>query len=66
MGALEVFEGHRRTGWGTALAGAQVARQLGMGWRPWAEVWPDNKASLALERAMGFEVRPAERFWVVA
>ncbi len=66
MGALEVFEGYRRAGWGTALAVAQVARQLERGWSPWAEVWPDNEASLALERAMGFEVRPAERFWVVA
>ncbi|MBM6775314.1 GNAT family N-acetyltransferase [Olsenella profusa] len=66
LGALEVLEDHRRAGWGAALVAAQVARELGRGWRPWAEVWPDNKASLALLRSTGFEVRPAERFWVVA
>lgn len=66
MGALEVAEDHRRQGWGTALAAAKVARHLAAGQTPWAEVWPDNEASLALERAMGFEVRPADEFWVVA
>lgn len=66
MGALQVSVDHRREGWGTALAAAKVARTLEEGNVPWAEVWPDNEASLALERAMGFEVRPAENFWVVA
>lgn len=66
MGALQVQEDFRRQGWGTALAAAKVARTLADGHTPWAEVWPDNEASLALERKMGFEVRPAERFWVVA
>ena len=66
MGMLEVVEGARRRGWGRALAAAKVRQLLGEGRLPWAEVWPDNRASLALERAMGFEVRPADEFWVVA
>ena len=32
----------------------------------WAEVWPENDASLALERAMGFEVRPEDALWFVS
>ena len=66
MGMLEVFEGHRREGWGTALAAAKVAAHLAAGELPWAEVWPENDASLALERAMGFEVRPEDALWFVS
>ncbi len=66
MGALQVQEDHRRQGWGTALTAAKVARTLEAGGTPWAEVWPENDASLALERSMGFGIRPADRFWVVA
>ena len=66
MGVLEVLEDHRRQGGGSALAAAKVARTLELGQTPWAEVWPDNTASLALEKRMGFEVYPASQFWVVA
>ena len=66
MGMLEVFEGHRREGWGTALTAAKVSAQLAQGMTPWAAVWPDNGASLALERRMGFEVRPADQLWFVS
>ena len=66
MGMLEVFEGARRRGWGTELAAAQVTRVLEAGNVPWAAVWPDNEASLALERAMGFEVAPADGLWYVS
>ena len=66
MGALEVLEGHRREGWGTALVAAKVARTLELGQTPWGEVWPDNAASLALEKRMGFAIGPSNEFWVVA
>ena len=66
MGMLEVFEGSRRRGWGTELAAAKVARTLDAGNVPWAAVWPDNEASLALERSMGFEVAPADGLWYVS
>lgn len=65
MGMLEVFEEARGQGWGRALTAAKV-RQLAVLGRPaWAEVWPDNDASLALMRSMGCEVLPAEGLWFV-
>ncbi len=66
MGMLEVFGGHRRAGWGTQLLLAQAARAHARGWKAWAEVWPDNAASLALMRAVGGEVRPADQLWFVS
>ena len=66
MGMLEVFEGHRRQGWGTALVREKLARELDEGHTPWAEVWPGNEASLALERSMGFTVLAADRMWFVS
>ena len=66
MGMLEVVEGARRRGWGRALAAAKVRQLLGEGRLPWAEVWPENRASLALERAMGFEVLEGGRLWYVS
>lgn len=66
MGMLEVVEGSRRRGWGRALAAAKVRQLLGEGRLPWAEVWPENRASLALERAMGFEVLEGGRLWYVS
>lgn len=66
MGMLEVFEGARRRGWGTELAAAKIARTIEAGNVAWAAVWPDNEASLALERSMGFEVAPADRLWYVS
>ena len=66
MGMLEVFEEARRRGWGRALAGAKIRQVLAAGRTPWAEVWPDNDASLALLRSMGLEVLPAEGMWFVS
>ena len=49
-----------------ALPAAGVTRALEAGNVPWAAVWPDNEASLALEHAMGFEVAPADGLWYVS
>lgn len=59
IGMLEVFEGHRRGGWGTALESAKVNQQLSRGQVPWCEVYPSNAASLALQHRLGFTVLPA-------
>lgn len=59
VGMLEVFPGHRRQGWGAALEAAAINLQLSRGEVPWLEVWPGNVASLALQRRLGLEVRPA-------
>ena len=66
MGMLEVFEGSRRKGWGSTLAAAKLAQTIARGDTPWAAVWPDNEASLSLERSMGFEVAPAEGLWYIS
>lgn len=63
MGMLEVLPEARRRGWGQTLAAAKVRQLLGEGRLPWAEVWPDNEASLALERSMGFEVLESGSLW---
>ena len=66
MGMLEVVPEARRRGWGRTLVAAKVRQLLDEGRLPWAEVWPDNEASLALERAMGFEVLDGEHVWFVS
>lgn len=59
MGMLEVFEGHRRQGWGTALETAKVNQLLERGLTPWGEVFAGNRYSLKLQRKLGFKVTPA-------
>lgn len=59
IGMLEVAEGYRRRGVGSALEAAMMGVQLARGETPWVEVWPGNDASLALQRSLGMEVRPA-------
>ncbi len=66
MGMLEVLPEARRRGWGTALAAAKVRQLLDEGRLPWAEVWPDNDASLALELSMGFEFPEDAQLWYVS
>ncbi len=66
MGMLEVVPEARRRGWGRALAAAKVRQLLGEGRLPWAEVWPDNDASLALELSMGFDFAESGRLWYVS
>ncbi len=60
MGMLEVFDGYRRRGWATVLESAKIAQQLAEGARPWAEIWPDNEPSIALQSKLGLALRPAE------
>lgn len=66
MGMLEVLPEARRRGWGSALAAAKVRQLLGEGRLPWAEVWPDNDASLALELSMGFDILESGQLWYVS
>lgn len=58
IGMLEVFPEFRRRGWGLALEAAKIDQQLEAGLVPWGEVWPDNKASLALQKKLGMTVYP--------
>ncbi|MBQ9007401.1 MAG: GNAT family N-acetyltransferase [Atopobiaceae bacterium] len=60
FGILEVFEGHRREGWARTLESAKINQMLERGQTPWCEVFPDNEASLALQRALGLADYPAD------
>lgn len=53
MGMLEVFPGWRRRGVALALEAAKVASGLAAGHVPWAQVFPENRASIALQRRLG-------------
>lgn len=59
MGMLEVFEGHRREGWATALEASLITRQMAWGWTPWAQIFEGNVASIALQERLGLTVTPA-------
>ncbi len=59
LGMLQVLRPFRRRGWGRALMAAKINEQLARGWTPWSETFPDNKASLALQRSLGLHVTPA-------
>jgi ribosomal protein S18 acetylase RimI-like enzyme len=58
IGMLEVFPEQRRRGWATALESAKINEQLDRGLVPWGEVWPDNRASIALQEKLGLTVHP--------
>ena len=59
LGMLQVLEPFRCRGWGRALMAAKINEQLARGWTSWSETFPDNRASLALQRSLGLHVTPA-------
>ncbi|MBP3885001.1 MAG: GNAT family N-acetyltransferase [Olsenella sp.] len=59
MGMLEVFPEWRRQGWGYALEATLINETLRRGETPWCEVYPDNKASIRLQKKLGLKVTPA-------
>ena len=60
IGMLEVFPPYRRHGWARALESAKINQHLSLGYVPWCEVWPDNEASLSLQKSLGLTVMPAD------
>lgn len=64
MGMLEVFEGHRRQGWGRALEGALIRRTLERGDVPWVQVLVGNAASEGLQASLGLETLPGTAFFL--
>ena len=59
IGMLTVFDGHRRRGWAQVLLSAKIREHVDKGWTPWAEVYPDNRASVSLMRRVGMSVTSA-------
>lgn len=64
MGMLHVFEPYRRRGFGEALYAALIDHQLERGRLPFAQIFADNTASLALQRKMGLTVSHDFVYWM--
>ena len=63
VGLLEVLPAYQGQGWGHALLAAKTRAQLAEGLVPWAQVWPANRASLALMRDCGYVVGAERSMW---
>lgn len=55
----EVFGGGKRGGWDEVLEAAQINAHLLRGEIPWAELYPQNKNGLRLQRKLGLAILPA-------
>lgn len=65
LGMLFVFPAFRRQGFAEELEARAVARCLAAGDTPYADIFSDNAASLALQKKLGFTVREDMRsYWV--
>ncbi len=64
MGFLEVLPEYRRRGIAAALETFQANRILAGGGVPFAQIEPDNVASLLLHRRLGFELSEQSIFWL--
>lgn len=53
MGMLEVFPPYRHRGFARQLEAAKIASELERGYIPWAQVFPDNSASIQLQHSLG-------------
>ncbi len=64
MGLLEVLPAWRRRGIGRELESFLIARELELGHRPYCQVFPDNWASLALQRKLGMTLAEGLLIWL--
>ena len=65
LGMLFVFPAFRRQGLAEELEAQAIARCLGQGDLPYADIFTTNTASLSLQRKLGFTVREDMRsYWV--
>ena len=63
IGMLEVFEAHRRRGYGWELEGFLINQMLKAGRVPFTQVVVGNEPSFALHRKLGFSVLPRVQCW---
>lgn len=64
MGLLEVLPAWRRQGVGESLERFMIARELEQGFTPYCQVFPDNRASLALQRKLGLRLAEGTVIWL--
>ncbi len=64
IGLLEVFPDFRKRGYGTILESCMVNRMLQKGQVPFAQIEVNNKASLELQKKLGFCVSEDSVFWL--
>lgn len=64
MGLLEVLPRYRRRGVAAALATMQTNRLLALGRVPFSQIEPENAASFALHRRLGFAVSDESLYWL--
>lgn len=64
IGILKVFEKFRRRGFAEALEGFMVNQFLAKGLTPFAQVKPDNGASLTLHEKLGFRLSKDKLYWL--
>jgi len=64
IGILKVFENFRRRGYAEVLEGHLINTLLGRGEVPFAQVGPDNEASIRLHQKLGFELSREKLYWL--
>lgn len=64
MGMLYIFPSARRRGLGYTLEGLLINRLLSEGRLPWAQIFTDNTASLALQEKLGLARSDEEIVWL--
>ncbi|MCL1846600.1 MAG: GNAT family N-acetyltransferase, partial [Coriobacteriia bacterium] len=64
IGMLEVFEGHKRKGFGAELLSFMTNLFLEQGLVPFGQIVVDNVASLALNRKLGYTLTDSRLYWV--
>jgi tRNA (guanine37-N1)-methyltransferase len=64
LGLLEILPAYRRRGLAEALERHVIREQLSRGWTPFAQIFPDNKPSLALHEKLGFAFSEEHLYWL--
>ena len=64
MGLLEVFPEYRRLGYAEELECFMIRKVLSRGLIPYAQIAPDNAASMGLQQKLGFLCAPATVWYV--
>lgn len=64
MGLLYVEEGFRRQGYATILEKFMIERMMGQGLIPYADVFDDNDASIALQKKIGMKRMKEPVYWL--